>query len=524
MQNYSTIIGVIDFRLTGKSYATTQMRHGVGSSTVTHIMTRFKSLGFSLDDLKKKDPGEVEKLFYPPENMSRSEKTAPDFEKIHKRMLKMDHPNLAYIWLEEYRKDNPDGYQLSQFYKLYKDYCKANFNEVKTSMPVERIPGERMYIDWMGTKPKLLVNMETGELVEVHIFVTTLGFSSCIYAEAFMNETLPNFITGVVNALGYYGAVPKYLVPDNLKTAVQKHTIDKLVLNPVFEDLEKFYGVVVLPPPARKPKGKATVEQAVKFLETRLIEPLKRQTYTSLVALNEEVKKIVAEINLGEFKDKKDIRKSRRSAFEAFDKPEMKPLATGNFTICDYKYYDHIPNNYHLQYDAHYYSVLYTHGDKPAILKATMSEVVICDVYNRLLSKHARLYGSNPLYSTHPEDMPPHHQFYTELNGHDGSYYRKMASRYGSAMEKLIDRILRSSEFEEQSYRSCSGVLHKGDKYPMSLAEEAAEKCIAANIYTYSGYTKAFDKLVKEKGSLFSSKDDLNDLTHDNLRGEGNFK
>lgn len=31
-------------------------------------------------------------------------------------------------------------------------------------------------------------------------------------------------ITGVVHALEFYGAIPKYLVPDNLKTAVTKHT------------------------------------------------------------------------------------------------------------------------------------------------------------------------------------------------------------------------------------------------------------------------------------------------------------
>ena len=67
-----------------------------------------------------------------------------------------------------------------------------------------------MYIDWVGDQPELLVDAQTGELRKVHIFVTTVGVSSMIYAEAFPDEKLPNFIAGTVHALDYYGAIPKY--------------------------------------------------------------------------------------------------------------------------------------------------------------------------------------------------------------------------------------------------------------------------------------------------------------------------
>lgn len=98
--------------------------------------------------------------------------------------------------------------------------------------------------------------------------------SSMIYAEAFPNEKLPCFIEGCVHAVSFYGAVAKHFVPDNLKTAVTKHTKDDLVLQSTFSDLEDFYDTIVLPPPARKPKGKPTVENHVRYLETHLIETL----------------------------------------------------------------------------------------------------------------------------------------------------------------------------------------------------------------------------------------------------------
>ena len=41
MQSYSTILGVIELRLEKVSYATTQKRYRIGSSTITLIMNRF---------------------------------------------------------------------------------------------------------------------------------------------------------------------------------------------------------------------------------------------------------------------------------------------------------------------------------------------------------------------------------------------------------------------------------------------------------------------------------------------------
>lgn len=129
-------------------------------------------------------------------------------------MLSMKHPDLAFLWME-YKEENPNGYQLSQFYKFYRDFLRENFGQTSVSMPVERIPGERMYIDWVGDQPALLTDPSTGEVHRVHVFATTLGFSSCVYAEVFLDDKQENFIAGVTHALAYYGAVPKYLVPDN---------------------------------------------------------------------------------------------------------------------------------------------------------------------------------------------------------------------------------------------------------------------------------------------------------------------
>jgi len=110
-----------------------------------------------------------------------------------------------------------------------------------------------------------------------------------------------------------------------------------------------------------------------------------------------EIKKIVAVLNKRSFQGK-DF--SRQDAFEKYDKPCMKPLPGGCYTACDYKAVLKVPNNYHIEYDGHYYSVLYSYCGKPAILKATASEIRICDQYNRLICTHKRSYREFPLYIT----------------------------------------------------------------------------------------------------------------------------
>ncbi len=523
MHDYNTILGVIELRLNNVSYDKVQNRYRIGRSGIALIMNRFKESGLSLDDLRQMPTSKVVDLIYPKENLRHKDIPMPDFEKIHEQMIKMGkNADLSFLWLE-YKKENPNGYQLSQFYKLYREFMTDTYGDSKVSMPVERVPGEKMYIDWVGDQPKLLLDTATGELKKVHIFATTLGFSSIVYAEVFPDEKLNHFITGTVHALSYYGAVPKYLVPDNLKTAVTKHSKDELILQSAFSDLESFYDTIVLPPPPRKPKGKATVENHVRFLETHLVEELKKQTYTSFEALNATTKEIIAGINQRPFQKKSDIRKSRVNGFEKYDKPRMNPLPNENYMLCDYKYFLKVPENYHLEYDAHYYSVLYTYLGKPAILKATMAEIRICDEYNRLICRHPRSYRDFPLYVTEDSHMPPEHLYYKEINAHDGSYYRRWASSYGSAMSTFIDRMLRSYKHEEQAYKSCAGVLHSCKDVPLWAVQAAAEKCIETNACKYSYFKKVLGMMQNNHSDSDTSiRGKL--PSHKNIRGKEAYK
>ncbi len=45
-----------------------------------------------------------------------------------------------------------------------------------------------MYIDWVDNQLELLINPATDEIRKVHVFATTLDFSSRVYANIYPDE------------------------------------------------------------------------------------------------------------------------------------------------------------------------------------------------------------------------------------------------------------------------------------------------------------------------------------------------
>lgn len=211
IQNYNTIIGVIELLQRDCLYDVIQKRYSIGSSTLQLIMKRYAEIGIPIDRLKNMEPSKVEVVFYPPQNICKDNVPMPDYQKYYDRLMeKGSKVNMYFLWIE-YKEKHPNGYQQTRFYEYFRWFIKENYGNRNVYMLVECIPGEKMFIDWVGDQTELLIDTRTGEMKKVHIFATTLGVSSMVYAEAFMDEKLPSFIQDTVNAIQFYGGVTKYL-------------------------------------------------------------------------------------------------------------------------------------------------------------------------------------------------------------------------------------------------------------------------------------------------------------------------
>ena len=501
MKNFTTITGVIRMRSLGLSFPSCQERFHIGSGTAQDIMSKYKKMLIPLEELETMEPQKVEQLFYP--SIQRKHRKIPDppfdeiFEHLHitgRSTLKKD------IW-EEYQRREPDGYRRSQFYEYLNEYLLDRFGPDDLTMGVNRIPGERVFIDYCGDKPLVHIfelSKDPSDITEqqkIHLFLTTCGFSSKLYGEASLNEKQYQFNGATANALKYYGAVPRYLVPDNLKTGVTVNTKDQVLINSSFQDLEAFFDVIVLPPPYRKPKGKAAVERYVQVIEKKVIAKLEKQyTFQNLEEVNSAVMEVIEEENN---KKPKGYRLTHNELFEMYDKPAMRPLTDTEFMNCDYGYCPSVPDSYHVAFDEHFYSVPYHYYGKEVLIKASMDKVMLCDANNHLIVEHKRCYIPTLRFITKEEHMPANHRFYSEVNHLDSSDYLKWAEEIGTNMKQLIYAILKSAKHDDQMYRACNSIRHMCADVPKGLCEEAAADCMRSRRTRYSDFKETLGDLLK---------------------------
>jgi hypothetical protein len=72
--------------------------------------------------------------------------------------------------------------------------------------------------------------------------------------------------------------------------------------------------------------------------------------------------------------------------------------------------------------------------------------------------------------------MPEDHQRYIEWNG---DRFRKWAERIGHSTYQVVDAILASKRVEQQTYRSCMGLLKLADKHSVERLEAACKKALS---------------------------------------------
>lgn len=183
-------------------------------------------------------------LYNTQQEMRNPDYLLPDFETIIKE-LKKAHVTNGLLWTEyliQCKSASLKPYNISQFNALLREYTQ----KAHISLRQDHRLGEVLELDWSGSA-KLLTNRLTDDVIPCHLFVAAFPFSSYFYVEAFADETLHSWISGVVHALSFFKGVPLILRPDNLKTAIITSDKYEPELNTAMIKLVEYYGTVVVP-------------------------------------------------------------------------------------------------------------------------------------------------------------------------------------------------------------------------------------------------------------------------------------
>ena len=220
-------------------------------------------------------------------------------------------------------------------------------------------------------------------------------------------------------------------------------------------------------------------------ISTWIIAALRNEQFFSLPELNAAIKKKLEEFSRKPFQKKEG---SRYEIFRDEELPLLAKLPDAPYELAEWKTAT-VQFNYHISVDGMLYSVPYEYIRRKVDVRVTETTIEIFYNKNRIAS-HRRLRGRKGQYSTVTEHMPEDHQKYLEWNG---DRFRSWAARIGHNTNTVINALLTSKRAEQQSYRSCMGLLKLADKYSVDRLEAACEKALT---YTASPSYKSIKNIL----------------------------
>src|SRR5271168_143468 len=407
-------------------------RLGLAPSTVRETLSRLASAGLSWPLREGVSDAELVAALYANRRSKRGHRlhAEPDWPAAH-RELKRKHVTLQIVW-DEYIAAQPGGYSYSRFCELYRGFEK----KLSPTMRQTHGAGERLFVDYAGDGVPVVVDRLTGEVRMAQILVAVLGASSFTFAHASWTQALPDWIDAHVRALEAIGGVPQLIVPDNTKTAVIKACLYDPQVNRTYAEMAAHYGTAILPARPRKPRDKAKVEQAVLIVERWLLGRLRRRTFTSLADVDAAIGELMTQLN-----DKQSLRRlgvTRHQLLEEVDRPALKALPSEPYEYSEWRV-RRVGVDYHVDIDAHYYSVPYRFARAEVEARLTVRGVEIFHKGERI-AVHIRASG-NRKHTTVPEHMPSSHRRYA---GWTIERIREDASKIGPATAALCEQILES--------------------------------------------------------------------------------
>ena len=473
----------------------------IGRTTVAEYLHRAAAAGLSWP-LPELNETELDRKLFPPLPLIPVElRPLPNWPEIHQEIQRKG-VTLFLLW-EEYRQNNPEGFQYSWFCQHYNQWA----GKLDLVMRQTHRAGEKLFVDYAGqTVP--VFHSATGEVREAQIFLAVLGASSYTYAEATWTQQLPDWINSHVRAFNFFGGVTEILVPDNLKSGVSRACRYDPDINPTYQDLASHYGCAVIPARTYTPRDKAKVEAGVLLVERWILARLRKVRFFSLNELNRAISELLLKLNNHSFKK---LPGCRRSRFEALDQPALRALPVQPYCYADWKK-ARVHIDYHLEVDGHYYSVPYQLVKQQLDIRFTQ-HTVEAFFKGRRVASHMRSYRKGS-FTTLTEHMPKAHQQYLEWTP---QRLIRWAAETGPLTSRLVEAILGARTHPQQGFRNCLGILRLGKAYGPDRLEKAAGRALAIGGLSYRTVESILKNGLDQRTLPAASPAPV--VHHDNLRG-----
>jgi transposase len=236
--------------------------------------------------------------------------------------------------------------------------------------------------------------------------------------------------------------------------------------------------MAILPGRPYRPRDKAAVEAGVLVAERRVLAPLRKRQFFSLAELNDAIAERVALVNDGPFRGQTI---SRRQLFEELERAALQPLPATPYEFARWKLAATVNIDYHIEFDARFYSVPHRLVREHVDVRATATTVEIFHRGRRVTS-HAREYGKRR-FLTRPEHMPASHRAHLEWTP---SKLIAWGRSVGPAVGELVEMILNTRPHPEHGYRACMGLKRLFKRYGADRLAAACQRALATGGISYT--------------------------------------
>ena len=246
------------------------------------------------------------------------------------------------------------------------------------------LPGQEAQVDWAHFG-KLTVGRARRDLFA---FVMVLSHSRLRFVRFAMRAAMPNFLRGHVEAFRFFGAVPRVILYDNLKSAVIEREGDAVRFHPTLLGLAGYYRFEPRACAPYRPNEKGRVERAIRDVREGFFAA---RAFKSIDDLNEQARTWCLEIA----RERRVPDAKGKTIEEAYleEIPRMIALPGDDFAV-EERVEVRVGKTPYVRFDKNDYSVPHTHVERLLTVIATEEHVRLVDpeVPTEILADHPRSF------------------------------------------------------------------------------------------------------------------------------------
>lgn len=365
-----------------------------------------------------------EKRFHPRKSYAQRASKLDPFKDSILRMLET-HPYSAAQILQRIREEGFEG-----AYTIVKDFVrKVRPKRPQAFLKLSFAPGECAQVDW-GHYRSIRVGESHRRL---SFFVMVLCYSRMMYVEFTVSQTMEHWLSCHQNAFHAFGAVPRKIMVDNLKSAVIKRIIGQApVFNPTYLDFANHAGFTIAPCNVGKGNEKGRVENGVGYVKKNFLSGLDLPTFDAIHPAAKLWCESIANVRIhGE---------TRRKPIEMFEeeRASLLPLPPHPFDVATISQV-RASTQFRVTVDSNHYSVPAEYAGAGLTLKTYPDRICIYHE-DKLLARHQRSYDRNKDIEDpdHPKELlaqrrKAHHQKifsrFLSLSSRAQDYYHELEKK-----------------------------------------------------------------------------------------------